>query len=111
MASPLFVARFHEQVHDGVMNEVVAENWNHLQDLLFADSWRGEISRFRSPYAFRGVSLAISSELTTSLQRLGGETEANERHLLRNFRKYASLDREGRQFDSTCEWLALGLHD
>ncbi len=110
MASPLFVARFHEQVHDGVMNEVVAENWNHLQDLLFADSWRGEISRFRSPYAFRGVSLAISSELTTSLQRLGGETEANERHLLRNFRKYASLDREGRQFDSTWEWLALAQH-
>jgi hypothetical protein len=92
------------------MNEVIANDWNHLQDLLFADSWRGEISRYRSPYAFRGVSLAISSELTTSLQRLGGDAEANERRLLRNFRKYASLDREGRHLDSTWEWLALAQH-
>ncbi len=92
------------------MDEIVAQSWNHLQDVLFAESWRGEISRFRSPYAFRGISLAARSNLTTGLQRLGGDTAATERHLLRNFRKYASLDREVRQSDSPWEWLALAQH-
>ena len=60
--------------------------------LLFTAAWRDVIGRFRSPYAFRGVSVAEHAALTTSLQRLGGDPVTTERHLLRNFRKYASLD-------------------
>lgn len=92
------------------MNEFRAESWNHLQDLLFTGSWRDAIGRFRSPYAFRGVSVAALSSLTTSLQRLGGDSATTERHLQRNFRKYASLDREGSRSSSHWEWLALAQH-
>lgn len=92
------------------MNEVRAENWNHLQDLLFTAAWRDAIGRFRSPFAFRGASVAERSTLATSLQRLGGDPVTNERHLLRNFRKYASLDRDSRLSDSPWEWLALAQH-
>ena len=92
------------------MNDVRAEHWNHLQELLFADAWREGIGRFRSPYAFRGVSVAEHAALTTSLQRLGGDPVTNERHLLRNFRKYASQEWNTRLSDSPWEWLALAQH-
>lgn len=92
------------------MEETRAESWNHLQDLLFADSWQEPIGRFRSPFAFRGVSVADNSSLVTTLQRLGTDDPATERHLLRNFRKYASHGRESSLGDSTWEWLALAQH-
>jgi hypothetical protein len=46
--------------------------------------------------------------MTTSLVRLGGDPAAKERHLLRNFRKYAYL--EVRPSDSVWYWLAAGKH-
>lgn len=60
-------------------------SWSELQEELFTDFWNPEIGRYRSPYAFRGLSDA-SYHLETSLIRLGGEFETLERHLLRNFR-------------------------
>ncbi len=68
-------------------NDIVVENWSELQDELFRDSWNCDISRFRSPFVFRGLSDA-SYRLETSLMRLGGPYTVLERHLLRNFRKY-----------------------
>jgi hypothetical protein len=73
---------------------------------LFEESWQQPIARFRSNYAFRGMSDA-SFALETSLRRLGGRYADHEAHLLRNFRKYAwdtPLD------DSVWAWLALGQH-
>lgn len=87
--------------------EVTAESWTHLMELLYEDSWDSSIERFRSPYAFRGM-LNASWKLETSLIRLGGPIDILEKHLLRNFRKYAHshiLDR-----DSLWYWLTFAQH-
>lgn len=89
------------------MNEIRVNSWDELQDILFTDSWRSDIQRFRSPYAFRGVP-ALTHGLETSLCRLGGHFAEMERHLLRNFRKYAS--RSMVEQDSVWNWLALAKH-
>jgi hypothetical protein len=87
-------------------NEIRVDSWNHLQDELFSGSWQPNLQRFRSPYAFRGVPEA-SHALETSLRRLGGDFARMERHLLRNFRKYAHRSVEE---DFTWYWLALAKH-
>jgi hypothetical protein len=89
------------------MHELRASSWVELQDLLYEGSWRREIGRFRSPYAFRGMSRA-SHGLKTSLMRLRGTYERHEGHLLRNFRKFAH--RDAVQADSVWNWLALAQH-
>jgi hypothetical protein len=82
-------------------------DWSELHERLFADSWNETLSLFRSNFAFRGRPLA-AEDLTTSLTRLGGNTEAIERPLLRHFRKYAA--RDAVPVDSTWNWLALAQH-
>lgn len=89
------------------IKEERVSSWNELQNKLFADAWQPDIQRYRSPYAFRGVSQAIGG-LETSLSRIGGDFAAMERHLLRNFRKYAS--RSVVEQDSIWNWLALAKH-
>ncbi len=87
--------------------EQKAESWPHLMELLYADSWVPELNRYRSPFAFRG--LADSSwPLKTSLIRLGGPTDILEKHLLRNFRKYAHSHVKER--DSLWFWLTFAQH-
>lgn len=68
--------------------EVTVTSWTQLQDELFQDSWNDTINRYRSPFVFRGLS-DTSYPLETSLIRLGGPYWELEKHLLRNFRKYA----------------------
>jgi hypothetical protein len=87
-----------------VVIDVRAESWLHLQELLFADCWNPALERFRSDSVYRGEGRA-ANELTTSLQRLGGRYEELERHLLRNFRKYAHRDAVAKE--SVWHWLAL----
>lgn len=89
------------------MNVARATTWAELQELLFADVWNPGLGRWRSDAVYRGEGSA-SNELTTSLQRLGGPYADLERHLLRNFRKYAHRDAVSR--DSTWHWLALAKH-
>ena len=48
------------------MKVTVAENWSHLQQLLFEGSWNDSINRHRAPYAYRGVTNA-TYPLNTSL--------------------------------------------
>jgi hypothetical protein len=87
--------------------EQKAESWQHLMELLYAESWVPELNRYRSPFAFRG--LADSSwPLKTSLIRLGGPIHILERHLLRNFRKYAHSHVKER--DSLWFWLTFAQH-
>jgi hypothetical protein len=69
-------------------NEVVANSWGHLHELLFSDSWNEQIKRFRSKHAFRGVTDA-NYKLDTSLKRLGGPYRVLEDHIVRAFMKYA----------------------
>jgi hypothetical protein len=87
-----------------------AESWNQLWDELYEDAWNAEISRFRSPYVFRGVARSDAG-LETGLSRLvAGSIEARkvEGHLLRNFQKYASL--EYKLDDSCWKWLPVAQH-
>ena len=89
------------------MTEVRVNTWNELQEQLFADSWRPELMRFRSPFVFRGLS-CVHFPLKTSLMRLGGNYPELERHLLRNFRKYAHRDIV--EQDTMWHWLSLAQH-
>jgi hypothetical protein len=69
-------------------NDVIVKSWAELQEELFRDSYDASLGRFRSAHVFRGLSDA-GYELKTSLMRLEGPYSDLERHLLRNFRKYA----------------------
>jgi hypothetical protein len=84
--------------------------WTEILEALYADSWDPALHRFRSPFAYRGLSRADHS-LSSSLVRLArGRADARrlEMALLRNFRKYAHT--EGVLADSIWDWLALGQH-
>jgi len=84
-------------------------SWSELLEALYAGSWNASLGRFRSPYAFRGQTLA-SEALSSRLLRLTAGRAGVERlelHLLRNFRKYAY--HQG-YTDSIWHWLALGQH-
>jgi hypothetical protein len=89
------------------MNEVTATSWNDLFDKLFDGSWDEGITRHRSKHAFRGLSDARYG-LQTGLIRLGGPFWQMERHLLRNFKKYAHSDVVER--DSIWYWLSVAQH-
>jgi hypothetical protein len=89
------------------VEETRVESWIELQELLYGDSWHEELRRHRSDFCFRGENDA-RNELTTSLQRLGGDYATLEQHLLRSFRKYAP--RREVPVDSTWNWLALAKH-
>ena len=89
------------------MHDIPVTSWNDLQECLFEGSWNETIRRFRSSLAFRGLSDA-QFELKTSLMRLGGQYHLLERHLLRNFRKYAHRDVV--PADSVWNWLATAQH-
>ncbi len=69
-------------------NDIVIESWSQLIDEVYQDSWRPQLGRFRSDYAFRGLSDANYC-LENSFLRNCGERPDLEYHLLRNFRKYA----------------------
>jgi FRG domain-containing protein len=98
-------------------NEVVAKNWNDIADTLFKDSWSEKLRRFRSDFAFRGMS-STEYDLQTSLQRLIGDGTALqtlnstpqklEKAIFRNFRKYAH--RDASPGDSVWSWLAVAQH-
>jgi hypothetical protein len=85
----------------------VASSWEDLQKVLFHDSWDVRIQRFRSGYIYRGMN-DVQQPLNTSLMRLGGDYAKLERHLLRNFKKYAH--RDAAPGDSIWNWLALAQH-
>ncbi|MBZ0157149.1 MAG: FRG domain-containing protein [Alphaproteobacteria bacterium] len=89
------------------MNERRVTSWSELQDQLFDESWNPELGRFRSRYAFRGLSDSRYC-LETTLIRMRGKYAELERHLLRNFRKYAHRDVVER--DSLWHWLSVAQH-
>jgi hypothetical protein len=86
---------------------IVAENWTHLQEILFEGSWNEQLKRYRASGAFRGCGRA-GSGLHNSLSRIGGNYAHRERHIIRNFRKYAHRSFVGDE--SLWNWLALAQH-
>jgi hypothetical protein len=88
------------------VESIRAAGWTDLIERLYEQSWQEPLGRFRSNFAFRGMSNA-DYVLQTSLERLGGNFAELEGHLLRNFRKYAY--RSGGD-DTVWNWLAVGQH-
>src|SRR4051794_1083287 len=88
----------------------VARTWSELLEQLYAETWRGGLGRYRSPFAYRGMQL-LAHDLTTSLARLGpgADLAKVEVSLLRNFRKYA-YGTTPAQVDWIWHWLAVGQH-
>ena len=89
------------------MNQLRVSSWDELHAQLHHESWKPNLGRFRSNFAFRGMEDA-SDDLTTTLFRLGGSSVNHEGHLLRNFRKYAH--RDAVPGDLIWNWLALAQH-
>lgn len=83
------------------------QSWTELEEQLYAQSWNEQLGRLRSDFAFRG-RWDSGESLVTSLNKLGGDAATLERHLLRNFRKYAA--RDAVPVDSSWNWLALAQH-
>jgi FRG domain-containing protein len=85
-------------------------SWSDVLETLYEGSWNSDLQRFRSPYAFRGLS-RVNHVLSSSLVRLAAG-RADERRLemalLRNFRKYAHT--EVVHAESIWDWLAIGQH-
>lgn len=92
-----------------VADHTKPQSWADVLDALYDRSWNPALQRFRSPFAFRGLSCA-EHDLASSLMRLAGNADIGrlELALLRNFRKYAV--NEGPRGDSIWDWMALGQH-
>ncbi len=92
---------------DHMLTTVTPGSWAELLDVLYSDSWDDRIGRNRSSWAYRGVT-NWRWGLQTSLQRTGPHYRTIERHLLRNFRKYA----HGFMPDlpSAWHWMTVGQH-
>ena len=89
------------------MNEIRVTSWNELLEQLYEGSWDEALGRYRSSFAFRGLSDA-SFVLMTSLMRMAGQFVDLERHLLRNFRKYAYQEVSAQ--DSIWQLLSIAAH-
>lgn len=88
--------------------DIRVSNWNELNDILFAEAWRDNIRRHRSPFVFRGVQIPEHYDLATSLTRIGGTYQDRESPMLRSFTKYARRDQL--QHDIIWNWLAVAQH-
>lgn len=88
-------------------NDIEVTSWADLTEQLYADSWQHNIKRYRSNYAFRGLSDKVY-DLRTSLIRLGGSYSDLEPHLIRNFVKYARIENSFRY--TAWNWLAIAQH-
>jgi hypothetical protein len=71
-------------------NDTRVESWCELCERLYENSWQDNLMRYRSDYAFRGLSNA-SYGLETSFMRRCGSQPHLEYHLLRSFSKYAEV--------------------
>ncbi len=84
-------------------------SWSELLEELYRDAWDETIGRFRTTFVFRGAD-AIGAELQPGLLRIAKPAHAAkiEKHLLRNFKKYATG--EFRSGASDWRWLTLAQH-
>lgn len=90
------------------MEPITIGSWEEYQSQCYQESYRPDLGRYRSPFAFRGVGVA-DWHLETSLQRLGHNKKklpVVEDCLLRNFEKYA----EREDLSSTWRRMAVAQH-
>ena len=89
--------------HHNIEN-IEIKDWTGLMKVLFHEAWSPAINRFRSSYVYRGLD-KNTYDLSTTLNRLG-ESHL-EKHLLRNFVKYAH---QKFQQDNKWNWLSMAQH-
>ena len=85
--------------------------WTEILEALYADSWDPGLQRFRSPFAFRGLSRA-DHPLSSSLVRLARRSRrraAGSKWPCCEI-SASTRTREGVHADSIWDWLALGQH-
>jgi hypothetical protein len=89
------------------MTAFTVSSWRELDEAIADTSWCcHEQHRVHSTLVFRGLARSSYRNIS-SLARLTGDYSSLERHLLRNFRKYAHRQRPG---PTTWDWLALAQH-
>jgi FRG domain len=81
-------------------------SWRELDDAITETSRPSDPRHAHSTLVFRGLARSAYSHVS-SLARLGEDYAALERHLVRNFRKYAHRQAPG---PTMWDWLALGQH-
>lgn len=89
-------------------NELVPEDWKDLHNYLFNEQDK-EIGRYRSQYAYRGVS-NFDFGLETSIQRIGRRPSDCEWHIIRNFQKYSPINTLIDNYNNIWNWIGLGQH-
>src|SRR5215218_1645846 len=98
------------RLRDGRGRRRMSKGWLDILEVLYAGSWNARLGRFRSRFAYRGVSIQAGA-LESALARLAGDNgdvRRIELGLLRGFRKYAVSD--AHCADTTWHWLALAQH-
>jgi FRG domain-containing protein len=88
------------------MSTETVHSWRELDDAIAAPTIGRHEHRVHSTLVFRGLARSSYSNVS-SLSRLSGEYRKLERHLIRNFRKYAHREAPG---PTTWDWLSLAQH-
>jgi FRG domain len=81
-------------------------SWRELDDAIADSSWSRHPGRVRPTLVWRGLARSSYTNMS-SLARLGDDSPRLERHLIRNFRKYAHREAPG---PTMWDWLALAQH-
>jgi hypothetical protein len=85
--------------------DIVVSSWAQLCDEVYYDSWKSHMKRYRTDFAFRGLS-DVNYPLQSSFIRHCGERPDLEYHIMRAFRKYA---RTSEPFFTKTLWRSLVL--
>src|SRR4051794_25365082 len=88
------------------MSVHTVNSWRELDDAIADPGIGRHEHRVHSTLVFRGLARSSYSHVS-SLARLSGEFERLERHLIRNFRKYAHREAPG---PTQWDWLSLAQH-
>lgn len=89
------------------MKEIIINNWEELQEIIFKDVWDESIHRYRSNFIYRGV-FDCQYDLVPKLNRVCAHDLSLEESLLRNFKKYGYADLQNS--GSLWQTLSIGQH-
>lgn len=89
-------------------NDHIVQSWEELCEEVYHESWKPKLGRYRSDYAFRGLSDAAYVLKNSFLRNCGTRADL-EYHLLRNFRKY-SISKDAQLDASFWRSLVMAQH-
>ena len=85
---------------------VTVGSWRELDEAIADSSWCRHPERVHSTIVWRGLARSSYTNMS-SLSRLSEDYRRLERHLIRNFRKYAHREAPG---PTMWDWLSLAQH-